>query len=446
MIGEFGSKLQTTSDQQWFGAFTSYIKQNSLNWTFWSLNPDSGDTGGLLADDWKTVIQAKQDALKQLQYPFIGSGSGPAPTATPTSGVTGPTPTATAVPSTFLLDGFESGSTSRWTIYHNSAATISKSIVSPGAVGTYAMKVTYSIASGGTGRVQQSFASPRTWRSYTEIAFRFYGASSGNTIRLELMDDRAPGSTTDTSERFEYIFADNFSGWKTFHLPWYKFTRRAWQPSGAPNNGLTLTQMWGYSFAPLKGSGSFRLDQILLSTATVVTPTPAPSTSLLIENFESGSAAWSLFRDSNSNISAQMVSPGEAGYYAMQVTARIASNGWGGVQRLYSAAQNWTAYARIDFWLYGGNTGSPMRLEILDNRAAGSTTDTSERFVYLFTDNWTGWKHMIIPWSSFVRRTDWQPAGAPNDGFGRSQIWGLNFSVISGTGNFKIDEIKLISP
>ncbi|HEY6073493.1 MAG TPA: cellulase family glycosylhydrolase, partial [Anaerolineales bacterium] len=75
MIGEFGSKLQTTSDQQWFQTITGYIKQNGLGWTFWSLNPDSGDTGGLLADDWTTVMQAKHRTLKPLQYPLISVGA-----------------------------------------------------------------------------------------------------------------------------------------------------------------------------------------------------------------------------------------------------------------------------------------------------------------------------------------------------------------------------------
>ena len=74
LVGEFGSKLQTTSDQQWLQALQGYIKQNSLAWTFWCLNPNSGDTGGLLLDDWTTVNQAKQDILSQIQYPFLESG------------------------------------------------------------------------------------------------------------------------------------------------------------------------------------------------------------------------------------------------------------------------------------------------------------------------------------------------------------------------------------
>ena len=76
LVGEFGSRLATQSDQQWFQALAAYIQANGLNFTFWSLNPDSGDTGGLLADDWTTVIAAKQQVLAPLQAPPIGTGGG----------------------------------------------------------------------------------------------------------------------------------------------------------------------------------------------------------------------------------------------------------------------------------------------------------------------------------------------------------------------------------
>ena len=71
LIGEFGTKYETAKDRQWLESFQGYIKRNKLSWTFWSLNPDSGDTGGLLLDNWISVHQKKQEILKQIQYPFI---------------------------------------------------------------------------------------------------------------------------------------------------------------------------------------------------------------------------------------------------------------------------------------------------------------------------------------------------------------------------------------
>ena len=71
LIGEFGTRYETEKDKQWLMEFQKYVQQNNLSWTYWSLNPNSGDTGGLLQDDWISIHPAKQNILKQLQYPFI---------------------------------------------------------------------------------------------------------------------------------------------------------------------------------------------------------------------------------------------------------------------------------------------------------------------------------------------------------------------------------------
>ena len=73
LIGEFGTKYETEKDRQWLTAFQNYIDQNELSWTFWSLNPDSGDTGGLFLDNWFSIHPQKQKILKQIQYPLIES-------------------------------------------------------------------------------------------------------------------------------------------------------------------------------------------------------------------------------------------------------------------------------------------------------------------------------------------------------------------------------------
>ena len=45
-----------------------------ISWTYWSWNPNSGDTGGILADDWTTVNTAKLTYLQPIEQP-LGSGS-----------------------------------------------------------------------------------------------------------------------------------------------------------------------------------------------------------------------------------------------------------------------------------------------------------------------------------------------------------------------------------
>jgi endoglucanase len=107
LIGEFGTKYESTKDKQWLQTMASYVKQRGISWTFWCSESQFGDTGGLLLDDWTTWHDGKQAVLAGIQYPFIGSGSlAPAPTATkfqptntPTKAPVQPTSTPTKAPS-----------------------------------------------------------------------------------------------------------------------------------------------------------------------------------------------------------------------------------------------------------------------------------------------------------------------------------------------------------
>jgi endoglucanase len=70
-VGEFGTKLATDSDTKWLTAMAGYVKSQKLNFAYWCWNPDSGDTGGILQDDWTTVNQNKQTVLQPLLAPLI---------------------------------------------------------------------------------------------------------------------------------------------------------------------------------------------------------------------------------------------------------------------------------------------------------------------------------------------------------------------------------------
>jgi endoglucanase len=71
-VGEFGTKLAINSDRLWLIQFIHYLGTGSggINWTFWCWNPDSGDTGGILNDDWKTVDQVKEAYLDPIMFPL----------------------------------------------------------------------------------------------------------------------------------------------------------------------------------------------------------------------------------------------------------------------------------------------------------------------------------------------------------------------------------------
>ncbi len=83
LLGEFGTNYDTASDQVWLDRLTRYIGgdfdlngtsdlapgQLGLSWTFWSWNPNSGDTGGILNNDWQTVRTDKLEKLQSIMAP-----------------------------------------------------------------------------------------------------------------------------------------------------------------------------------------------------------------------------------------------------------------------------------------------------------------------------------------------------------------------------------------
>jgi chitinase len=96
LLGEFGSRLETNTDQQWMNTMLKYLSgdfngdgtsdlgpnQRGISWTWWSWNPNSSDTGGILQDDWRTPIQSKVNQLAPIQFPWSQGGTGGTATAT----------------------------------------------------------------------------------------------------------------------------------------------------------------------------------------------------------------------------------------------------------------------------------------------------------------------------------------------------------------------------
>jgi aryl-phospho-beta-D-glucosidase BglC (GH1 family) len=89
-LGEFGTKLSDPKDAPWFEAITSYLSgdfdnngtndlapgQQGISWTFWSWNPNSGDTGGILKDDWRSVNEEKMAYLRPITFDMPEAGGG----------------------------------------------------------------------------------------------------------------------------------------------------------------------------------------------------------------------------------------------------------------------------------------------------------------------------------------------------------------------------------
>lgn len=104
LIGEFGGKEVDPNSKEgvWKRRLVDYINRNNLSFAYWSWNPNSRDTGGILQDDWQSVEAPKQQLLQGLLIannfapnvgvaPIIPSISIPRPSFPP--GITKPMPT-----------------------------------------------------------------------------------------------------------------------------------------------------------------------------------------------------------------------------------------------------------------------------------------------------------------------------------------------------------------
>jgi hypothetical protein len=258
-------------------ALQSYIKQRGISWTYWCLNPNSGDTGGLLLDDWVTWHDGKQAVLAGSNIPLLALAA-PAPVPTATNAPDNQPARQRSAPHLANQHAYQctpdhffaawpilKWETNNFNIFKDWNSSISKRAVKPGMYDKYAMEVKYQIADHGWGGVDRSYKRAQDWTAYTHFNFGFRGTGSGNLIRIEILDDRAPNSTSDTAERFEYIFTDDFTGWRLFKIPFSSFTRRGdWQPEGAPNDGFNQI-VWGFNLSPVSGWGSFRVDHFELT-------------------------------------------------------------------------------------------------------------------------------------------------------------------------------------
>ena len=64
LLGEFGGRsMGSDVAGRWQRDLVRYVKTYDINYTYWSWTPDSGDTGGILKDDWKTIDPSKRPIL-----------------------------------------------------------------------------------------------------------------------------------------------------------------------------------------------------------------------------------------------------------------------------------------------------------------------------------------------------------------------------------------------
>lgn len=119
-------------------------------------------------------------------------------------------------------------------------------------------------------------------------------------------------------------------------------------------------------------------------------------------------------------------------------------SGYGGFTHDFAfdqPAHDWSAHKGIRFWWDGQNNAKKVAFEIKDGGANG---EASELWTTSFTDDFSGWKQIEIPFTDFTYRTDYQPVGGIDQVLGLTQMWGYALTLPVGVkGSFAMDDVEL---
>ncbi|MFJ6667495.1 glycoside hydrolase family 3 N-terminal domain-containing protein [Streptomyces sp. NPDC091383] len=129
---------------------------------------------------------------------------------------------------------------------------------------------------------------------------------------------------------------------------------------------------------------------------------------------------------------------------AKVLTGSYDISGYGGFTHDFAAdrpAHDWSAHQGIRFWWEGHDNGRKIAFEIKDGGANG---EASELWTTSFTDDFTGWKQIQIPFGDFTYRTDYQPVGGIDHILGLTRMWGYAVTLPVGLkGDFAMDDVEL---
>ena len=349
-----------------------------------------------------------------------------------------------AVQSLPIVDDFEDGVPAGWFQYgdYGSGTVINTTDVATDTVpvstaDNHVLEIDYTSAGWGAGTGHD--LGGEDWSSYDGMAFWFQGLNSGATFRVVLSDNPNPNLPGDTAERFAYEFVDDSSGWRHVNIPWGAFFRDyTYQPPGAPDDGLTLTEVQAYAFAlPVGTAGAAYVDDVRLVLFDVV------------DDFEDGlPAGWFQYGDYgsgtviNTNVVATDTVPGlPADNHVLEID--YTSAGWGAGTGHDLGGVDWSSASGLGFWFYGSSSDAMYRVVLSDNLNPNLSGDTAERFAYEFYDDFSGWRFVSIPWASFFRDYAYQPPGAPDDGLTLTDVQAYAFALPTGTRVTDIDEVTL---
>ncbi|MFF1542676.1 glycoside hydrolase family 3 N-terminal domain-containing protein [Streptomyces sp. NPDC058291] len=201
------------------------------------------------------------------------------------------------------------------------------------------------------------------------------------------------------------------------------------------------------------------LSTTLLSTAllaAVLTPTasqaaddPAP---VPVDRFEgevpfASQPAEGIFTwggDGDDPPALQLTARADAPEGEKVLTGAYDISGYGGFTHDFAAdrpAHDWSARRGIRLWWEGQDSGKKIPFEIKDGGANG---EASELWTTSFTDDFTGWKQVELPFTGFAYRTDYQPVGGIDHVLGLTGMWGYAVTLPVGVkGRFAMDDVEL---
>jgi len=341
-----------------------------------------------------------------------------------------------------LIDDFEGDLPDTWFSYgdYGSGTAINTTVVAtstvPGLDPNNVLEIDYNSAGWGAGTGND--LGGQDWSQYDGFSFWFRGAATGGIFRVLLSDNPNPDVTGDSAERFAYEFSDDSDGWQHVLIPWGAFFRDpGFQPPGAPDDGLTLTDVQAYALAlPVGTTAAVYLDDVRLVKFQDV------------DDFEDGLPdAWFSYGDYgsgtfiNTTIVASDTVPGLDPNNVLEIDYNSA--GWGAGTGHDLGGQDWSGYNGLGFWFWGGDSDAIYRVVLSDNPDPDVDGDSAERFAYEFADDFSGWRYVSIPWASFFRDPGFQPPGAPDDGLTLTDVQAYALALPNGTRVANLDNVAL---
>ena len=222
LVGEFGIKTPGGADEVWFKNFLAYMGTR-YSWTFWCFNPNSGDTGGIVGDDWVTTVKWKHDLLKPYLAPMIPNGTVTTPVNQAPVANAGPDKTVTLPASSVTLAGSATDADGTIMAYAWSqvsgpnAATLSgaatASLSAGGlAAGTYVFRLTVTDNGGLKGTDDASVVVSATTANRAPVA-GFTAAPVSGPAPLAVSFDASASSDPDGGVlAFSWNFGDGTTG------------------------------------------------------------------------------------------------------------------------------------------------------------------------------------------------------------------------------------------